>query len=140
MQAQKADMKNSPKNVCECGSVHVCLSLIKCKNVSQYLTNTISRNADTIIASWYLSFSLIPIWLCALSFFLSYTLHCVLITGCMCMCVSVLRNRAGWTFLGGRRITDGPCQISVHLASFLYKSSKHTTHTYMYMLCMLSKS
>lgn len=37
-----------------------------------------------------------------------------------------LGNRAGQAFLGERRITDGPCQISVHLPLFLSNFSTHT--------------
>ena len=87
-----ADLKESSHHVCSC---FPCLPLIKYNNLSQYLTNTITSGADTIVASLYLSLSLetrlavLLTFFLPFSFLLSYTLHCVLIIGCVCVCVCV---------------------------------------------------
>lgn len=126
----KPDMKT---RVC------VCVCLIKHRNLSQYLTNTILSSTDTVITSWYLPFSLIPIWLC---FFLPLflpVLHAPLCSDywlCVCVCVYLEIKQVGHFFGGGERITDGPCQISVHLALFL--SSFPHTHLRIYTACLPS--
>ena len=65
---------------------------------------------------------------------------------CVCVCVYLEIEQGGHFFWGGRRITDGPCQISVHLALFLSNfphthenTPTHThTHTFIHVRSVLS--
>lgn len=76
----------------------------------------------SVSLSSFLSFSSCPtrstvFWLLAVRL----CLCCVWVCVCVCVCV-LLEIEQGGHFFGGegwRTITDGPCQISVHLALFL---------------------
>lgn len=109
---------------------------IKHKNLSQYLTNAISSGTEPFsylgispslsypsgFASRCLSsFLFLPVLHAPLSF--DYWLVCVIV------CVYLEIEQDGH-LLGERRITDGPCQISVHLALFLSNIPHTHKHTH----------
>lgn len=111
-------------------SMFVCLSLIHCKNLRQYLTKTIS-SIDTI--SWPgISPScskLISLWsFTSFSPLLSYTLCCVLIIGLVCVCVSVcLEVEQGGHFLG-----EEGSQMGLVISPYIWFYSCPVFHTYIH--------
>lgn len=133
-------------NVCMCGSV--CLSQIKNNNLTQYLTNTLSSTNDTIITprNLFLTHTHLALLLLFFSPIFLPVLHapmCFDYWLCVFVCVvSVyleMEQDGHFCREGGGSITDGPCQISVHLALFLSKFSRTHMKTRRFMFGILSR-